>query len=285
MKLCGHTMGMPEKDIFESISFCAELGLDGIEVRCAENGQMHLEALTAEDVARIRDHAAEERVEVACLTPYYRDFMTEEAAQATLDGYRLACGIARDLGCPLVRAISGVWPLEGRQRAEVFARTVAGVRQAGAIAEDNGVVLAVETHKGQLAWSANEAVEFLEAVDHPAVRVLWDHFWVHVRGEETLDEALSLLAPWVAHVHAKNVQFDEDGEHRTVLLDEGELDWCEIVAGLKAIGYDGYISDEYEKFWRPEELPEPEVGMKRNCEVLRECLSRAGEAAPTRSSR
>ena len=125
--------------------------------------------------------------------------------------------------------------------------------------------------------------------------VLWDHFWVHVAGLEPEGpvstparrakrdtvvrpagkQTLALLAPHVIHVHAKNIRFQEDGSHETVLLDEGELDWCEIVQGLADIGYDGYISDEYEKFWKPD-LPEPEVGMKRNAEVLRECLARPG---------
>jgi len=276
MKLCGHTMGMPGKDIYESISFCAELGLEGIEVRCAENGQMHLEALTPDDVARIRDHAEAQGVAVACLTPYYRDFMSDEAAAATLDGYRLACGIARELGCGLVRAISGVWPQQGCERQEVFERSVAGYREAAIIAEDHGIVLAAETHGGQLTFSAAETLEFVEAVDHPALGVLWDPYWVHVRGEETLRETIDLLAAWIVHVHAKDVRFDADGTRHTVMLGEGELDWCAIVAELAAIGYDGYISDEYEKFWHPEELPEPEVGMARNRGVLRACLAEVG---------
>ncbi len=276
MKLAGHTMGMPGMDIFESITFCRELGLDGIEVRCAEDGQMHLEALSADDISRIRDHALAEGVEFACLTPYYRDFMTPEAAEATLDGYRLACGIARELNCPIVRAISGVWPQEGRERQEVFDRTVAGMKQAAVIAEDSGVVLAVETHGGQLAFSAMDTFEFVEAIGHPSVGVLWDPYWVHVRGEETVAETLNLISPWIVHVHAKNVRFDAEGTRHTVLLDEGELDWCEIVAGLAAIDYDAYISDEFEKFWHPEELPEPEVGMARNRDVLRDCLARVG---------
>ena len=275
MKLCGHTMGMPEKDIFESISFCAELGIEGIEVRCADIGQMHLEALTADEVARIRDHALEEGVEFACLTPYYRDFMTDAAAAATLDGYRIACGIARELECPTVRAISGQWPQEGHDRAEVFAKTSAGMKQAALIAADNGVVLATETHRGQLTWSAGEAVEFAQAVDHPSVGVLWDHYWVHVRGEDTLEEAAELLAPWVAHVHAKDCGRDDKGKPHTTLVGEGELDWCEIIAKMKEIGYDGWISDEYEKIWHSERLPEPEVGMKHNAEALRRCIMEA----------
>lgn len=274
MKLAGHTMGMPGKDIFESISFCAQIGLDGIEVRCAENGQMHLEALEPDDVSRIRDHALAEGVEFACLTPYYRDFMTEEAKAATLDGIRLACGIARELNCPTVRAIAGQWPLEGHERAEVFARTVSGMKEAGLIAMDNGVRLACETHRGYLTWSAQEAVEFVGAVDMDSVGILWDHYWVHVRGQETLDQALSLISPWLLHVHAKNVARDDEGAPHATLLAEGELDWCLIVNHLKAIGYEGYISDEYEKFWHPERFPEPEVGMRANAELLRECILR-----------
>lgn len=268
-------MGMPEMDIFEAISFCAEAGFDGIEVRCAENGQMHLEALEPDDIARIRDHAQSEGVEFACLTPYYRDFMTDAAKQATLDGFRLACGIARELECPTVRAIAGQWPLEGHEREEVFARTVSGMKEAALIAMDNGVRLACETHRGYLTWSAQETVEFVGAVDMDAVGILWDHYWVTVRGEETLDEALALVSPWLLHVHAKNLQRDEDGNPQAVMVAaaEGELDWRLLINHLKTAGYEGYISDEYEKFWHPERYPDPEVGMKEDARFLRECIA------------
>jgi sugar phosphate isomerase/epimerase len=273
MKIAGHTMGMPGMDIFESISFCARTGFDGIEVRCAENGQMHLEALAADDIVRIRDHAAAEGVEFACLTPYYRDFMTDEATSATLDGFRLACGVARELSCPLVRAIAGQWPLKDHERSEVFARTVAGMKQAAVIAEDVGVKLACETHKGYLTWSALEMAEFLGAVDSDDVGVLWDHYWVHVRGEDTLDQALSLLSPWLLHVHAKNLQHADDGSPQAVMVSaDGELDWCLIINHLKTIGYEGYITDEYEKFWHPERYPETEVGMTADAKFLRQCI-------------
>jgi sugar phosphate isomerase/epimerase len=274
MKIAGHTMGMPEMDIFEAISFCAEIGLDGIEVRCADNGQMHLEALEPDDVKRIREHAQQEGVEFACLTPYYRDYMTDAAKQATLDGIRLACGIARELECPTVRAITGQWPLEGHEREEVFARTVSGMKEAGLIAMDNGVKLACETHKGYLTWSAQEAAEFIGAVDMDSVGVLWDHYWVHAKGEETLDEALALLTPWLVHVHAKQMQFNEDGSpHAAMVASEGELDWCLIINRLKTAGYEGYVSDEYERFWHPENFPPTEEGMSEDARFLRECIA------------
>ena len=223
MKLCGHTMGTPDKDIFEAISFFAELGLGGIEVRCADNGQMDLETITDDEVARIADHARAEGLAVACLTPYYRDFTTPEATEATLLGYRRACEIAQALGCGLVRAISSGWPIEGFERADIFERAVAGMKRAGDIAAARGVRLAIETHLGQLTFSADEAAEFVQAIDHPAVGVLWDYFWTYVADRISVRDALALIGPHVIHVHAKNIKFDEEGGRETTLLDDGEL--------------------------------------------------------------
>ncbi len=275
MKLCGHTMGTPDKDIFEAISFFAELGLDGIEVRCADNGQMDIETITDDEVARIGDHARAEGLAVACLTPYYRDFTTPEATEATLLGYGRACEIAQGLDCGLVRAISSAWPAGNIERAEMFDLATTGMKRAGDIAADHGVALAIETHSGQLTFSAAESAEFVQAIDHPAVGVLWDCFWTYAADRISVQDALTLIGPHIIHVHAKNIKHDEEGGRKTTLLDDGELDWCEIVAGLAGIGYTGYISDEYEKFWKPE-MAEPEIGMARNAEVLRDCLAQLG---------
>jgi len=230
--------------------------------------------VTDDEVARIAENARVEGIAVACLTPYYRDFTTPEATEQTLAGYRRACEVAEALECGLVRAISSNWPVPGMERAEMFELAVAGTRRAGEIAAEHGVRLAVETHSGQLTYTAAQAADFAEAINHPAVGVLWDYYWTYVGDRLSVADSLDLLAPHVIHVHAKNVRFDAEGNRETVLLDQGELDWCEVLAGLAGIGYGGFICDEYEKFWRPEELPEPEVGMKRNAEVLRECLGR-----------
>ncbi|MFW5729510.1 MAG: hypothetical protein ACOCYG_07585 [Spirochaetota bacterium] len=111
MKLAGHTMGMPEMDIFEAISFCAEIGLDGIEVRCAENGQMHLESLDGDEIKRIRDHAQQEGVEFACLTPYYRHFVTDLEKQAAAPAQPLPLPAAR---LPRISASASARPVAGR---------------------------------------------------------------------------------------------------------------------------------------------------------------------------
>ena len=51
-----------------------------------------------------------------------------------------------------------------------------------------------------------------------------------------------------------------------------ETDMYNIMPALKEIGYSGYISDEYEKLWYPDFLPEPEIGMKHNLEYVRKFI-------------
>jgi L-ribulose-5-phosphate 3-epimerase len=271
MKLCGHTMGMPDKSLFEAIDFCAVLGLEGIEIRCAANG--HLDPETAEpfrlELIAAAAHAA--GLAIACLTPYYRDYATPEATEATLAGLRQTCQAAEALECGLVRATGGVWPAPGGQpREEIWESTAAGLQQAADIADQYGVQLALENHSGTLTQTATDTVAMVQAVDRPNFGILMDHYWVVAAGEEEPLEAVRLQAPHVLHCHCKNLVW-VDGKPLANFLDEGEIDWPAVLLILEEYGYGGYLSDEYEKFWRPE-LPEPEEGMARNARYLRGVL-------------
>ena len=53
--------------------------------------------------------------------------------------------------------------------------------------------------------------------------------------------AVSILNSWIKHVHVKDVK---DGEFCAV--GDGEAPWAKILDELKAIGYKGYLSIEYE---------------------------------------
>lgn len=270
MKLCGHTMGTPDLDIYGAIDLFGDLGLEGIEVRCAEDGHINLETLTQDEAARIRRHAAAGGLQVACLTPYYRDFSSEAAREATLAGLRLAAQAAGWLDCGLVRILGGVWPAEGLTQREAWDRTVAGLREAADIIGGAGARLAVENHSGSLAMSAADTARLVQAVDHPRVGILFDYYWNLIAGDDDPAEAVRAQAPHIIHCHVKNLVWEGD-RPRTTLLDEGVIDWRRAIACLAEAGYGGFLSDEYEKHWKPD-LPEPQVGMARNARHLRSCL-------------
>lgn len=264
-------MGMPGLTLLEALYFCRDLGLDGIEIRCADNGHLNPETVTDAEIALIAKTAADAGVAIACLTPYYKDYSSREASAVTLEGLRKTCRAAQLLGCSLVRATGGIWPVSGRDRADLFDRTAAGLRQASALAADYGVKLALENHSGTLTQTARDTVQMVRDVDCPNFGILMDHYWVVAAGEEDPLDAVRLQAPHVLHCHCKNL-VRVDGKPLANFLDEGEIDWQPILQILKDQGYTGYLSDEYEKFWRPE-LPEPQIGMARNANHLRTVLS------------
>ena len=53
-----------------------------------------------------------------------------------------------------------------------------------------------------------------------------------------------------------------------VSLGEGELPVRESIAALGALGYEGWLSVEWEKRWHPE-LAEPELALPRELAALR----------------
>ena len=61
---------------------------------------------------------------------------------------------------------------------------------------------------------------------------------------------------------------------KSCLMGEGTVRWEEALAALRDIGYTGWVSDEYEKYWYPEDLPEPEIGMKHNLDYVKARLLR-----------
>lgn len=83
---------------------------------------------------------------------------------------------------------------------------------------------------------------------------------------EPLEETVRHLHNCIDFVHFKDVKrvIREDGSegHDLVLLGEGITDTKEILIGLKKMGYDGYVSIEWEKLWRPS-LPDSDVAMEQ----------------------
>ena len=55
----------------------------------------------------------------------------------------------------------------------------------------------------------------------------------------------------------------------TRIVGEGVIPWPEILRAVKARGYDGWLSLEYERRWHPDDIPDASIGMKRSLEYLR----------------
>lgn len=286
MKLCGHTMGTPRMDLFQALSFFAEIGCAAIEVRCARDGQLDPENCDGAAAERALETAQKLGLTFACLTPYYRNFADAAARERDIAGMKRTVDLASRLRCPLVRAYGGALPPAGKTRDECWARSVSALREIADYAADQRVGLAIETHTNTMTFSAGEAAAMAKEVARANVGILFDIVWVTVAecgtgapacvrlqpgaaGSQTLPEAVRLCAPWIRHVHVKDCTLEKPANKpKPCLMGQGEMQIKLLVSELRRVGYSGCLCDEYEKFWHAE-LPEPQIGMKHNAEFLR----------------
>ena len=276
IKFSGHTMGAPKCDIYQVIDLFKAIGYDGIEVRVAADGQINSETITDDEAKKIYAAAQAKGMEFSCLTSYYQNFVKMEEREDVIKNLKRVIEIAAILHCPLVRVYGGVEPFSqpGTWFNDCWTRTVDGIRRTAEYAAKFGVKICIETHIGSLTMSVRDTVRLIEDVNMANVGMLLDYAWVELAGVETGAEAIRKAARHIFHVHIKDWKLESriPLKKKSCLMGEGTVRWKEALDELKKIGYTGYVSDEYEKYWYPQELPEPEVGMKHNLEYAKKFL-------------
>ena len=124
-------------------------------------------------------------------------------------------------------------------KQEVFRR----LRALAKIAENEGVILGHENCDGYAGLGPSQTLEMLEAVDSPALKLIFDtgNPLFHERDPLGFYEQVKDA---VMHVHVKNGKPDDKGEMVACYPDEGNDNNRKVFADLKGRGYDGCISIE-----------------------------------------
>ncbi len=259
MKLAFSTLGCPNYELEEVLRAAREYGFAGVELR-ALGGGLDLPARPEFAPGAMQDprrRVEEYGISVCCVDTscVFHDPDAEERRRQVELAVR-HCELAAALGSPLIR----VFPdkiQEGATREETRVFIAESLR---AVAEraPAGVRVGLETH-GDFA-AARETLEIVELAGHPAVAVIWDVANSLAAGS-TVEEAARALAPHLAHVHLRDARPVEGREHwLPVLAGRGGVPFGQAFDSLRAVGYEGFVSFEWEKYWHPE-LEEPEVAL------------------------
>jgi len=280
IKFAGHTMGAPGRDIYQCIDLFHQIGYDGLEVRVhfKDGAQINSETITNDEVKKIGVAAKAANLEFACLTSYYKDFSTPGAYEGTVKNLKRVAEIASDLECPIIRCYGGMEPYALAPHKvwfnDVWTTSVKGIREVAEYAGKLGVGIVIETHVASLTMSVRDTARVIQDVGMSNVGMLFDYAWVETAGVEHGAAAVRAAAPYIRHVHIKDWTMTSRVPlvKRSQLMGQGTVDWIPVLQELQKIGYSGYVCDEYEKHWYPEELPEPEIGMKHNLEFVKSHL-------------
>jgi sugar phosphate isomerase/epimerase len=113
------------------------------------------------------------------------------------------------------------------------------------VAAEEAIVLAMENDFECNLGSGEQAARFIEEVDSPHLRLLWDPGNAYFVGETAFPNGYERGKRLIAHVHVKDAVRDaETGEPRWVTLGTGEVDISGQLRALKADGYEGVVAME-----------------------------------------
>ncbi len=122
-------------------------------------------------------------------------------------------------------------------------------------AEKAGVTLLLET-TGLFAKTA-DLRDVLNLFAHDNLAALWDMSATYLGAQEPPEDTIKNLGAYVKHVHIKDAVRTDNG-YVYCLLGEGELPVGDMMAALRSVNFDGFISLEWHPSWC-EELDDMEI--------------------------
>jgi len=236
----------------------AALGYPAVELM---GKRPHLSVLDADRrrIEELRGAALAAGVEIATIAGYTNFTLGRDteipSVEIQISYVRQLAELARQLDAKMVRIFTGYLT-----QKDAFQRDwdlcVQAVRQCAAAAADCGVILGVQNHH-DVGVAVESYGEFLDEVDHPNCRAMFDPWTPALMGEDLRSSARRLAPRMVQTTLADYVRLPRyaylpglvnyqrlDDAVRAVPLGEGFLKLDEFFAGLREGGFDGYVAYE-----------------------------------------
>lgn len=236
--------------LLQKFQLLRDAGFAGVEPSSAMDQH---EVLTARDATGLQIPS------VVIATHWLKPLSDRNPAtrQIGLDGLKQGLRDAKTYSASSVLLVPGSVTKEVSY-VEAYARSVAEIKKALPLAEELGVVIAIENVWNQFLLSPREAVEFVDEFESPFVRwhfdvgnvvtYGWPEHWIQALGSRIAKIHVKAYSRKLRDAHGPFAGFKVD-------LLEGDCDWPATMASLDAIGYDGWMIAEQ---WRPDGLSDAE---------------------------
>jgi len=257
MKLAFTTLGCLDWNLDQIISAAKEYGYQGIDFR-GYTDELNIYKLPefSTDVEATKAKIKDAGLEVSCFSSSIRLIAPDEETRvAFLNESIEYAKLANIFGAKYIRIFGGTWLDNSRE--EAIAVAIKNMNVLLKATEESGVVFAIETHD---EWVDTSTIkEFLETIDNPRVKVVWDVNHPY-RGGETPEKTYENIGKWVAYTHWKDSKYapETDRGYEECIPGSGNLPLKRFYELLERANYDGWQTLEWERKWHPE-LEPPEV--------------------------
>ena len=242
--------------IWETVDRAAELGYEAIEFLDMPGGSYEEQC---ESAKRLNSLAHDAKIDICAYTIGAELFKnTHEENLCERERLKRQAEVASILGAPIMRhdvCYSLKKSGKGRSFDLMLPTIVEGIREVTGYAQKLGVRTSVENH-GYIAQDSDRLERLFCAVDHDNFGLLLD-IGNFMCVDEDNAQAVSRLAPYAIHVHAKDMHYSREfregwGMTRGcnylcgAVIGQGDVPVKKCVEIIKRAGYDGYLSVEFE---------------------------------------
>ena len=155
-----------------------------------------------------------------------------------LRGMEAALHSAKAMGAETVLLVPAV-VTEHVRYADAYERSQRHIRKVLPIAEETGVVIAVENVWNKFLLSPIEFARYVDEFESPWLRAYFDVGNVVAFGYP--EDWIRTLGKRIVKVHLKDFK---RGPHQWAPLREGDVDWPEVRRALAEVGYTGFVTCE-----------------------------------------
>ena len=222
--------GMP---LAEKIRQVKKLGFPGFEFWSWQNKNLQ-EIIAAKEETQLV-------LAAMCIEPNFA-LTTEGNEKLLVEGVVNSASVAKKLGCSTLIVTTGN-VVAGESFEQTRRRVVRKLRAMSAVAAGNGITLVLEplnpvvNHPGYWLTRVGEAVDILEEVNSPALKILFDIYHQQIT-EGNILAKIERYLPFIGHFHAAGVP--GRGE-----LVGGELDYRVIFSVINRLPYTRYLGLEF----------------------------------------
>jgi sugar phosphate isomerase/epimerase len=238
MKLSLFTACINESDIKNISKTLSKAGYTGVELRVHNDGRN----VTPEDVP----HRARE-IKKICDDNNLR--IPDLATYVPLNDPGLMNRVitgAVGLSCKQVRFQVPVY--DGKTGYnDIFNKTRDDLAQVEQLAKTADIKILLELHFGSIIPSVSSAIRLVSGYDPEHIGIIFDPGNMIFEGMENWRMGIEILGKYLAHVHVKNGYWEKAAGKWNIhwsRLDEGLVNWSQLVSDLNQTGYDGYLSVE-----------------------------------------
>ena len=243
MKLSFSSKGWHNSSFEEFCNIAVELNFKGIELHNIYN-----KLFTDKDGA-FHDYAAaatlrrlyEKKLSLPCIDTV-SDIADASQKDKAFEEIMSCLAIAENLHIPCIRLRANA--AQEQEGAENTVREL--IKRAAVEAEKKGVCLVIET-SGLFANTARLRT-MLESFASDSVGALWNFSAAYFEFGESAEEVIKNLGAYVKHVHLTDAK-KNDNKIEYCLAGEGELKIGEMIAALRSVNYDGFISLVWDPAW------------------------------------